>query len=115
MRKLSLALALFAAVLLFQFCSSTKSTTAAAPVAVNFEKNIKPVIQATCAPCHIAGQGNKKSLDNYTNAKEFADDIIARIQKNPGERGFMPMRHDKLTDSTIAVFVDWKKAGLLEK
>lgn len=114
MRKIFAALSLFAAVLLFQFCSSSKKTTAAAPP-VNYETNVKPLIAATCAPCHIAGQGNKKSLDNYANAKEYADDIIARIQKNPGERGFMPMRHEKLSDSSITVFTEWKKAGLLEK
>lgn len=115
MRKLTTALALFAAVLLFQFCSSTKNAAAPAPPPVTYETNVKPVILASCGPCHIAGQGNKKSLDNYANTKEFADDIIARIQKNPGERGFMPMRHEKLADSTIAIFTNWKKEGLLEK
>jgi cytochrome c553 len=115
MRKLSIALVLFAAVFLFQFCSSSKKTTAAVPPPVNFESNVKPMILASCGPCHVAGQGNKKSLDNFANAKEYADDIIARIQKNPGERGFMPMRHDKLSDSAIAFFTEWKKAGLLEK
>jgi hypothetical protein len=115
MRKVLTAVILFATVLLFQFCSSSKKAATAAPVAITYQANILPVIQATCAPCHIAGKGNKKSLDNYAAASSGADDIIARIQKNPGDHGFMPMRNPKLSDSTIAVFVDWKKSGLLEK
>jgi len=105
---------LLTAVLFFQFCSSGKKA-ASAPPPVTFEKDILPVVQASCAPCHITGQGKKKSLDSYAASKEYADDIIARIQKNPGERGFMPMRNPKLSDSTIALFTGWKKDGLLEK
>ena len=115
MRKVLIALVLFTTAFIFQFCSSTKKAAVAAPAAITYEGNIKPVIEASCAPCHIAGKGNKKSLDNYADAISTADDIIARIQKNPGEHGFMPMRNPKLSDSAIAVFVDWKKSGLKEK
>ncbi|MBL0358712.1 MAG: hypothetical protein IPP72_18430 [Chitinophagaceae bacterium] len=115
MRKVSITILLLTAVMFFQFCSSTKKAATAAPAVVTYEANIKPLIEANCTPCHIAGKGNKKSLDNYSNAKDFADDIIARIHKNPGERGFMPMRNPKLSDSTIAVFAEWKSKGLLEK
>ncbi len=112
MRKVSIALVLFTTAFIFQFCSSSKK---AAVAAITYEGNVKPVIEASCAPCHIAGKGNKKSLDNYAEASTTAEDIIARIQKNPGEHGFMPMRNPKLSDSAIAVFVDWQKTGLKEK
>ena len=112
MRKVSIALGLFTTAFIFQFCSSSKK---AAVAPITYESNVKPVIEASCAPCHIAGKGNKKSLDNYAEASTTAEDIIARIQKNPGEHGFMPMRNPKLSDSTIAVFIDWQKSGLKEK
>ena len=115
MRKVSIAIILFVSVSLFQFCSSTKKAATAPAAAITYDGNVKPIIQASCAPCHIAGQGNKKSLDNYADASANADAMISRIQKNPEEPGFMPMRHPKLADSTIAVFVDWKTAGLKEK
>lgn len=115
MRKVSVALVLFTTAFVFQFCSSSKKAAIAAPTAFTYESNVKPVIQSNCAPCHIAGKGNKKSLDNFADASGAAGDIIARIQKNPGEHGFMPMRNPKLSDSTIAVFVDWQKSGLKEK
>ena len=112
MKKLTL-LALFVSVTVFQFCSSSKKAAAEAPK-VSYAKNVHPVIQGSCSPCHIAGKGKAKSLDNYEAAKTAADDMIARIKKNPGEKGFMPMRHDKLPDSTIAVFEKWKEAGFTE-
>ena len=76
--------------------------------------NVQPIISMSCAPCHIPPQGNKKPLDTYATAKEDIDDIIARISKTPGERGFMPMRHPKLSADTINTFVKWKEDGLLE-
>ena len=115
MRKISVVLHLFITVLIFQFCSSSKKTASAKPVAVTYESTIKPVVEANCAPCHIAGKGDKISLDNYAQASTVADNIIERVQKNPGERGFMPAMHPKLSDSTINLFVQWKNSGLLEK
>jgi cytochrome c553 len=115
MRKLSIALTLITSVTLFQFCSSSKKTTAASASVTTYEGNIKPIITASCAPCHIEGKGNKKALDNFANASAEADEMIERIQKNPGDHGFMPMRNAKLADSSIALFVDWKKSGLKEK
>jgi hypothetical protein len=66
-----------------------------------------------CSPCHIPSKGgNKKALDNYEAAKAEIDDIIRRIELNPGDRGFMPSRRSKLNDSTITAFKQWKAAGL---
>lgn len=115
MRKLFVGLLLGTA-FLFQYCSSSKKAASAKPTsAVTYEGNIKPIVQASCSPCHIEGKGNKKSLDNYKAASGTVDEIIARIQKNPDERGFMPSRHPKLADSTIQQFISWKQAGTPEK
>jgi cytochrome c553 len=111
MRKISITLCLLVAALAFQFCSHSKKI-AASPV--TFQSKIQPVIQASCAPCHIAGQGNKKSLDNYLAAKDNIDEILTRIQKNPTDHGFMPMRNAKLSDATIAEFANWKAQGFPE-
>lgn len=111
MRKVSITLCLLAAVILFQCCSHSKKIAA---VPVTYQNNIQQIVQTSCAPCHIAGKGNKKSLDNYTAAKDNIDEIIARIQKNPTDHGFMPMRNAKLSDQTIAAFIDWKAKGFRE-
>ncbi len=96
----------------FQFCTSTKK--AAETTKVSYAKNVHPIIQASCAPCHIAGQGKAKALNNFEAAKVEVDDMIVRMKKNPDEKGFMPLRHPKLPDATIAVFEQWKADGLVE-
>lgn len=110
---------LFSAVftsMIFVNCHSTKQVTAATPASLTYDGNLKEVISQNCSPCHIPSKGgNKKAYDNYANVNSDIDEIIRRIELNPGERGFMPFKHPKLPDSTIAVFRKWKDDGRLEK
>ncbi|MGE5521386.1 MAG: hypothetical protein ACM3VS_15785 [Candidatus Dadabacteria bacterium] len=112
MKKL-IAAALVFSLITFQYCSSSKKIQA--PPKVSYATNVQPILQSSCTPCHFPPGGNKKPLNTYSGAKDNIDEIIARIQKNPGEKGFMPMKHPKLPDSTILVFVHWKNDGLLEQ
>lgn len=98
----------------FQFCSSSKKAQRAV-AKTTYAANVQPTIQASCSPCHIPPQGRVKALNTYEAAKDNIDESIARINKNPGDKGFMPFKHPKLPDSTIAVFVKWKEDGLIEK
>lgn len=102
--------------LFMAYCSSSKksASTKDAPAIskMTFETGVKPLINDKCAPCHTIG--NKKKL-TYEGTKETIDDIIARVHKSPGEKGFMPFKKDKLSDSLINVFVQWKNEGMLEK
>ncbi len=102
-------------ILIFANCGSSKKI--AAPVKFTYESNMKTVIVANCSPCHIpASGGNKRAYDNFENVKTDIDEIIRRIELNPSERGFMPFKKTmKLSDSTIAVFKQWRADGLLEK
>ncbi len=102
--------------LVFVNCQSTRKATSSAPPALTYESNLKEVISQNCTPCHIPSKGgNKKAYDNYTNVSSDIDEMIRRISLNPGERGFMPFKHPKLSDSTIALFTEWKASGLIEK
>lgn len=105
----------------FQFCSSSKKATTAtatettpAIAKVTYAADVEPLIKANCAPCHFPPKGNKEPLNTYEAAKENAGEMIKRIQMHPDERGFMPFRHPRLSDSTINVFVQWKQGGLLK-
>ena len=115
MKKLFVLLLLALPVVL-QFCSSSKKAMAAkVPPKLTYVANIQPLMMTNCTPCHFPPKGNKKPYDNYSAVMGDIDPILERIQKNPGERGFMPFKHSKLSDSTIMVYVQWKKDGLLEK
>ncbi|MCR6719522.1 MAG: hypothetical protein NVV59_04340 [Chitinophagaceae bacterium] len=100
-----------ASALLFSNCGSSKKTTSAPKT--TFANDITTIVQSKCAPCHIPDKGgNKKAYDVYDNVKTDIDNIIRRIELNPGERGFMPFRNEKLDAATIAVFKKWKEDGM---
>src|SRR5215831_12063582 len=87
---------------LFQYCSNSKKAASKKkePV-ISYNTNIAPLMMANCTPCHFPPKGQKEPLDNYVSVKNEIDEILYRIQKNKGEKGFMPARHEKLSDSTI--------------
>lgn len=97
---------------IFQFCSSSKKAVKAPDI--TYAANVQPLMVANCSPCHFPPRGNKKAYDNYTAVRTDIDSILIRVNKNPGEKGFMPFKHPKLSDSTINVLVQWKKDGLKE-
>lgn len=117
MKRYYVSLLLIATAIIFSYCGTgKKASKSQAPATVAFENNLKTVIVGNCSPCHIPEKGGqKKSYDNYANTKADIDEIIRRIELNPGERGYMPFKREKLSDSTIAVFKKWKADGMMEK
>lgn len=116
MKKVFTLACLIATAVVFYNCHGSKKATASKPAPLTYQANLTPVIMANCTPCHIPSKGgNKKAYDNYANAKTDIDEMIRRIEMNPNDRGFMPFKHPKLSDSTVAVFKQWRSDGLLEK
>ncbi len=114
MKKIVVLSLLVMMAVFLSYCHTAKK--ASAPAAVTFEKNVQPIVLASCAPCHVPSKGgNKEAYDNYANAKKDADDILHRVQLNPTDRGFMPARHPKLSDTDIATLKAWKDGGMIEK
>lgn len=125
MKKLYVTLLVVGSAIAFTYCSSTKNTTASAPVKaapvpvvkkITYTDNVAGIISTNCAPCHFPDKGgNKKALDSYTAASGQVDEILRRIQLAPTERGFMPRQHAKLSDADINTIKQWKADGLTEK
>ena len=115
MKKIKVLVLIFSVGLL-QFCSSSKKMKAKAMTSSNisYTTQINPIIINKCSPCHIAGKGNKKPLDSYEALKSNMDEILVRVQKNPDEKGFMPFKHPKLSDSTIQLLAQWKSSGFMK-
>jgi uncharacterized membrane protein len=103
------------AFLIFAACSKKASPGKSTAKATTFA-DVQPLMQAKCSPCHYPSKnGNKASFETYASAQKYAADMITRIEKNPGDRGFMPFRNPKLTEAEITVFKNWAAGGALEK
>ncbi len=116
MKKLSFLTVAIICIAFFVNCGSSKKALKAAVPKVTYEGNIMALVSSNCSPCHIPAKGgNKRPYDTYAGITTDIDEIIRRIDLHPGERGFMPFRKTRLSDSTIAVFKQWKTDGLLDK
>ena len=112
--KRNIILLLCFAILFLTYCTSSKKTASVSDP-VSYEKSIQPVVAASCGPCHPPSKGGKKPpLESHTDVAYNIDDIIRRIEMHPGQKGFMPMKKERLSDSAINLFKDWKTAGLLK-
>lgn len=118
MKKYFVMGAALAGVILLSNCHSAKKTagkTTAMPTmpAVTYHSNMESVIASNCSPCHFPSKGgNKTPFDSYEAAKKNLDSMIVRIQLNPTDKGFMPFRRPKLSDSTINLFRQWRDSGI---
>jgi len=114
MKKYFTLAAIIIAVILLSNCHSAKKAatkTMAAP-ALTYETNMQSLVSNNCSPCHFPAKGgNKKAFDSYEAVKANIDSMIARIELNPGDKGFMPFKRQKLSDSTINVFKQWRDEG----
>src|SRR5205085_7471359 len=110
MKKYLALVAVVVTVIIFSNCHSAKNAQAEIMVPkLTYEHDLQPVIAANCSPCHIPAKGgNKKPFDTYENARANIDSMIARIELHPGQRGFMPFKRARLSDSTINLFKQWR-------
>lgn len=119
MKKYKLALLIISISIVLINCKSTnKSTTSYTKVEkkVSYVKDIKPILETSCIPCHFPPQGRKEPLDNYANVKENISSIIERITLPQDDRKSMPPKNKKpaLNDSLVAVLVNWQKQNMPE-
>ncbi len=118
MKRYYVLLLLTVTVFVFSYCGSSKKATASKMETpkLSYANSIQTLIVGNCSPCHIPEKGGrKKAYDSYANVKTDIDEIVRRMELNPHEKGFMPFKKtEKLSDSTVAVFKQWKTDGLLE-
>jgi hypothetical protein len=81
---------------------------------LSWQKDISPVMQIHCSPCHFPETGKKKFLDTYTATRDNIDSILYRVQLPPDNPKFMPFKSKKepLSDSLIQIFKLWKVQGM---
>ncbi len=82
---------------------------------ITFARNILPIIQNNCIPCH--GQnGSQTNYTDFRNARNNAAGISDRINRTPGSPGFMPRgRATSLTQTELDLIAQWITDGRLEE
>jgi hypothetical protein len=78
------------------------------PAGVNFENDVKPLVQIKCDPCHTSGGG--RDWTNLNNTKKYILNIIEKTTS-----GEMPQNEAPLSSAEIQIFRDWLNNCFLEK
>jgi hypothetical protein len=116
MRKIIFVAVVLSSVVFFQNCKSVKSTKIAQvePTTYKYTKDIAPIMQTSCAPCHFPPEGRKEALNSYETVKANIADIIERVKLPKEDNRFMPLKSRKpvLNDSLINVLVTWQKQNM---
>jgi hypothetical protein len=113
MRKIVFIVGTLSAVVFLQNCKSAKKAYVA-PVTYTYTKEIAPIMQNSCTPCHFPPEGKKEALNSYETVKTNIVDIIERVKLPKDNHDFMPFKSKKpaLNDSEIAVLETWQKEGM---
>ena len=96
-------------------CSRKNTATTAVPK-ITYAKNLMPILQTSCSPCHFPAQGGKvASFDGYDATKIHIDQILTRVQLDSANPKFMPFKHKKtsLTSAQIDTLKRWGSDGYL--
>jgi hypothetical protein len=82
---------------------------------VTFNKDIKPLFNNKCAPCHVENGDRNNKYNDYNTAKTLITGIIGRVIKPKSDPLFMPKNGEKLNATELALLNKWIDDGLLEK
>jgi hypothetical protein len=112
MKKITIVVFSLFSLAVLQNCSSSKKLKA--PPVVSFSKDVMPILQASCTPCHFPPEGRKEALNTYDAVKKNFADILTRVKLAPTDGKFMPWKSKKpaLTDSMINVLAQWEKQSM---
>ncbi len=89
------------------------------PVLVSFEEDIKPIFDNNCILCHgdvPQNFGAQTSLRNYDEIVFGIENnnLIPRIEAQPGEPGAMPLTGQRLPQNLIDLVIQWQEEGLMD-
>lgn len=87
-------------------------------IVITYTEHIKPIYDSNCLNCHsnppINGAGMPLStLSELQNSIENTDHID-RINRLPGEGGFMPLGGARLPQASIDLIIQWQTEGFAE-
>jgi hypothetical protein len=85
---------------------------------ITYTIHISPIVNANCVACHSnpAINGAYVPMTNYNQVKSVFENTNAldRMNRQPGESGFMPKWGTRLPQSSIDLVEQWMNEGYLE-
>ena len=103
------------------FCCKTKEkATATAPavtdLSITYTKDIKPLMDRSCTPCHYPETGKKKLYNTYAAVSEDIKVILNRVKLPIEDVKYMPYRGKRqgLSKEEIALIEKWVANGKTE-
>ena len=116
MRKILFSVIVIFLIVFLQNCKTAKTNNYQAPTTLTYNKDIVPILQTSCTPCHFPPDGRKEPLNSYETVKTNITDVIARVKLPKEDIKFMPFKSKKpaLNDSLIAVLETWQKQNMPE-
>ena len=85
---------------------------------ITYTEHIKPIIDANCVDCHSnpAVGGASVPMTNFEQVKLVFEntDALDRMNRQPGESGFMPQYRTRLPQVSIDLVEQWMNEGYLE-
>lgn len=114
MKRTTPIAAVIVSAFIFQYCSSSKK--AASTATTSYGRDIMPMMQASCAPCHFPPDGRKEPLNTLESVKANIDHVIERVKLPKEDKKYMPFMSKKpaLTADQIALLEKWKTEGMPE-
>jgi hypothetical protein len=113
MKKITLIVFTICSLAVFQNCNNSKKI-AKTPTVLSYNKDIMPIMQASCTPCHFPPEGRKQALNTYADVKANIAEIINRVKLPKSDTKFMPWKNKKppLSDSLVNILVEWQKQNM---
>ncbi|KAA3637029.1 MAG: hypothetical protein DWQ02_07360 [Bacteroidetes bacterium] len=83
---------------------------------VSYEKDILPLMERSCTPCHFPDQGRVKMLDTHEATKANVNGILYRVQLPSDDENFMPFKNKRepFSAEEVALFKKWMEQGMPE-
>jgi hypothetical protein len=102
--------------------AGTAGAAVAVPMGpVTYHKDIRPLMEARCNGCHVAGGVGPFELDSFEKVQPLAGAVVNAVttRKMPpwlaDSANCMKLRFDqRLSDAQIALFTAWQEGGFLE-
>lgn len=87
-------------------------------IVITYTEHIKPIFDTNCVACHsnpaINGAGVPLTTLSEVQSSIENTDLIDRINRQPGEGGFMPLGGSRIPQVSIDLIIQWQSEGFAE-